>query len=105
MREPGPAPFDIAVSGADGLYSLRFRPTGEWDGVIDVVIKGHEMTWPVLTVDREADGRLTVRGSTDGSRAIWNDEFWYVVQVEPGAPNVSYYGDQVCWRTDRAPQS
>jgi len=103
MRERAPAPFDISVSGADGLYSLRFRPTDEWDGVFDVVIKGHEMTWPVLTVDREADGSLTLSGSTDGSRAIWDDEFWYVVQVEPGTPSVSYYGDQVCWRTDLAP--
>jgi len=40
---------------------------------------------------------------TDGSCPIWDDEFWFVVQVEPGTPIVSYYGDQVCWRTDRAP--
>lgn len=105
MRERAPAPFDILVSGADGLYALRFRPTDEWDGVFDVVIKGHEMTWPVLTVDREADGSLTLSGSTDGSHKIWDDEFWYVVQVKPGTPSVSYYSDQVCWRTDLAPGS
>ncbi len=105
MRERAPAPFDISVSGADGPYSLHFRPTDEWDGVIDVAINGHKMTWPVLAVDREADGRLTLSGSTDGSRVVWNDEFWYVVQFGPGAPSVSYYGDQVCWRTDRAPDS
>ncbi|MGH7028206.1 hypothetical protein [Brevundimonas sp.] len=86
----------------DGLYSLRFRPTDEWDGEFDVVIKGQELIWPVLTIDREADGCLTLSGMTDGSRVIWGEEFWYVVQVEPGAPSVSYYGDQVCWRTDHA---
>lgn len=102
MRERAPEAFEISVSGLDGLYSLRFRPTDEWDGVIHVVIKGHEMTWPVLTIDREADGRLTLSGSTDGSRTLWNDEFWYVAQVQPDAPSVAYYANQVCWRVDRA---
>jgi hypothetical protein len=102
MREPAPRPFAVSVVSDDGPYVLNFRPTDKWDGTIDVVIRGHAMTWDVLTVDREADGTLTLSGSTYGSQGIWNDEFWYVLRVATGPASVSYYGDQVCWRTDYA---
>lgn len=105
MRVLAPAPFELTLSGGEGPYLLRFKPTDAWDGTFEVFIGGHHMAWEVLTVDREADGSLTLSGSTYGSRALCGDEFWYVLHIEPGEPFINSYGNQVCWRTDRPPET
>ena len=90
----------MSFTGPEGPYTLQFRPLDEWDGVFDLVIGGQPFTWPVDTIDLTENGELNFSGMTVGSHALWGDQFWFVVRKEPAPPTITYYGDQVVWRTD-----
>lgn len=92
----------MSFSGADGPYTIRFRPTDAWDGVIDVSIGGLEMRWKVVDSDREEDGGVVLGGMTSGSEALWDDQFWFELRLDDAPPLIRYWGEGVLWREDRA---
>src|SRR5687767_8465348 len=94
MRTTVPSAFTLSFTGPEGPYTIRFEPTDDWDGVIDVSIGGSEMRWDVDHADRE-DG-----GMTSGSEALWNDQFWFELRPDDTPPVIRYWGDRVVWRED-----
>lgn len=102
MRTTVPPAFDLTVSGPEGRYTLSFKPTDEWDGIIDVTIGELAMVWDVDYVDHEAGGGLVLAGMTSGTTPIWNDQFWFELRIADTPPVIRYWGDRVLWREDRA---
>ena len=67
-----------------------------------MTIAGHTMHWHVLVSDQQADGGVVLSGMTDGSKPLWNDQFWFELRFNDVPPLIRYWGDQVIWREDRA---
>jgi hypothetical protein len=102
MRTTVPPAFDLSFSGREGPYVVRFKPTDEWDGIIDVSIGGQDMRWNVDHADREEAGGLVLGGMTSGSESLWNDQFWFELRLDDAPPVIRYWGDRVIWREDQA---
>jgi hypothetical protein len=102
MRTTVPPAFSATFEGLEGLYTLHFQPTDEWDGVIDVTIAGLAMRWEVVNSDREEDGGVVLGGMTSGTEDIWQDRFWFEVRMNDTPPVIQYWGDRVIWREDAA---
>jgi hypothetical protein len=102
MRTTVPPAFSLSFTGEEGPYTVRFQPTDEWDGIIDVSIGGLEMRWNVDDADREDGGGLVLGGMTSGSEPLWNDQFWFELRLDDAPPVIRYWGDKVFWREDRA---
>lgn len=102
MRTTTPAPFTVRMTGPDGAYDLAFRPTDDWDGVIDTVIGGVAMTWHVVTSDLHPEGGRSLGGMTIGTDAAWGDQFWFELVLGPEPSTITYWGNQVVWRVDHA---
>jgi len=102
MRTTVPPPFSMTFTGPEGPYTVHFRPTDEWDGIIDVFLEGQQMRWDVMDADREEGGGLVLGGMTSGSEALWNDQFWFELRLDDRPPVMRYWGDKVIWREDRA---
>lgn len=94
----------MSFSGPDGEYTIRFRPTDEWDGTIVLSIAGRQMRWAVVDADLEDGGGVVLGGMTSGSEAIWNDQYWFELRLADTPPVIRYWGDQVIWREDPAAQ-
>ena len=92
----------MTFAGPEGSYTITFRPTDEWDGLIDVSIGDLEMRWDVVDADREETGGLVLGGMTSGSESLWNDQFWFELRLADSPPVIRYWGNQVVWREDRA---
>jgi hypothetical protein len=105
MRTTVPRAFSMSFTGPEGLYTVHFRPTDEWDGIIDVSIGGQEMRWDVDDADREEAGGLVLGGMTSGSERLWDDQFWFELRLDDTPPIIRYWGDKVVWREDRATSS
>lgn len=88
--------------GPEGPYTIRFEPTGEWDGVIDLSIGGLPMRWSVEVADQEDSGAIVLGGMTSGSEPLWNDQYWFELRLNDAPPLIRYWGDQVVLREDRA---
>lgn len=101
MRTTVPPAFDMTFAGPEGPYTILFRPTDEWDGVIEVSIGDLEMRWDVVDADREEVGGLVLGGMTSGSENLWNDQFWFELRLDDSPPVIRYWGNQVFWREDR----
>ncbi len=99
VRAKAPPPFDIQISGPEGAYVLSYAPTDDWGGEIAVCINGVAMRWAVLDVEQDDQG-LRLGGMTCGSKAVWNDEFWFELWPEADVPRIDYYEDRVVWRSD-----
>jgi hypothetical protein len=85
--------------GPEGPYVIRFAPSQEgWDGTIDVEIAGKAMRWSVEAIDR-GEGGLTVSGMT-ATADVWGDSFWFEAVIEPCPGHITYWGNQLIWRTD-----
>jgi hypothetical protein len=91
----------MSFSGPEGEYTVHFRPTDEWDGIIDLTIGGVAMRWGVVDADREESG-IVLGGMTSGSQALWNDQFWFELRLDDTPPVIRYWGDKVIWRVDCA---
>ena len=102
MRTSVPPAFNMTFAGPEGSYTITFRPTDEWDGLIDVSIGDLEMRWDVVDADREETGGLVLGGMTSGSESLWNDQFWFELRLADSPPVIRYWGNQVVWREDRA---
>jgi hypothetical protein len=102
MRTTVPLAFSLSFTGAEGPYTVRFQPTDEWDGIIDVSIGGLQMRWNVDDADREDGGGMVLGGMTSGSAPLWNDQFWFELRLDDIPPVIRFWGDQVVWREDRA---
>lgn len=102
MRTTVPAAFEMQFDGADGNYSVSFQPTDEWDGYIDVSIRGCALRWEVIDADRGNDGGIVLGGMTTGSDALWDDQFWFELRLSDRPPMIRYWGDKVVWREDLA---
>lgn len=102
MRTTVPAAFSLAFTGPEGSYEIQFEPTDEWDGVIDVSIGSVATRWQVLDANREEDGAVVLGGMTDGSEALWGDQFWFELRFSDAPPLIRYWGNQVVWREDQA---
>ena len=102
MRTTVPPAFSLSFTGAEGPYTVRFHPTDEWDGIIDVSIGGLEMRWDVDDADCEDGGGIVLGGMTSGSAALWNDQFWFELRLHDTPPVIRYWGDKVVWREDQA---
>jgi hypothetical protein len=102
MRTTVPPAFTISFVGPEGPYTVRFQPSDEWDGIIDVSIGGFEMQWDVVNADREDAGGLVPGAMTSGSEDLWNDQFWFELRLDDTPPIIRYWGDKVIWREDRA---
>jgi hypothetical protein len=102
MRTTVPPAFDLSFAGTEGAYIIKFQPTDEWDGIVDVSIGGVKMRWDVLNADREEAGGLVLGGMTSGSESLWNDQFWFELRLDDTPPVIRYWGDKVVWREDRA---
>lgn len=102
MRVRAPAPFQLHVDRPQGSYSLRFEPVDEWDGQFIVEGLGAVMSWRVLSVDEDADGRLTLSGTTDAAAAVWGGEYWFEADIRRDGARISFWGDQVLVRSDDA---
>lgn len=102
MRTTVPAAFDVAFTGPEGPYTIQFKPTDQWDGVIDVSIGGLAMRWHVVDADEEETGEVVLGGMTDGSEPIWDDAFWFELRIGNAPPLIRYWGNQVIWREDLA---
>jgi len=101
MRTTVPAAFELPFIGPEGEYVIAFRPTDEWDGLVDVAISGVEMRWDVVDASKE-DGFVVLGGMTTGSEALWNDQFWFELRFEDTPPIIRYWRDKVVWREDRS---
>jgi hypothetical protein len=60
MRIKAPPAFSISFDSPDGTYSLNFRPTNEWDRVIEISICSLPMLWSVERVEQEQGGFVAV---------------------------------------------
>lgn len=100
MRLPAPVTFNVTLAGPEGSYELAFHPIDEWDGVIDVVIAGRRMAWPVTRIEQDKEGRVCFSGVTVGAEAVWNDQYFFQLWTGPAPPKIEYWGDKVIWRTD-----
>ena len=101
MRTNVPAAFRMTFIGPEGEYVIAFRPTDEWDGLINVAISGVGMRWDVVDASEE-DGAVVLGGMTTGSEALWNDQFWFELRFEDATPIIRYWGNKVIWREDRS---
>lgn len=102
MRINAPQPFRLTFAGPDGPYTIDYRPTDEWKGVIEVAINGVAMLWDVAQVELESNGEQVLSGMTSGSEAIWHDQFWFELRPNGTPPLMRYWGDRVIWREDRS---
>jgi hypothetical protein len=102
MRTTVPQAFTMSFTGPEGPYALHFRPTDEWDGIIDVTIGGLAMRWSVDEADVDETGGTVLGGMTSGSDEIWNDTYWFELRLAETPPVMRYWGDKVIWREDRA---
>ena len=102
MRTTVPPAFDLSFCGPEGSYVVRFQPTDEWDGIIDVAIGGMNMRWNVDHAEREESGALVLGGMTSGSESLWNDQFWFELRLDDVPPVIRYWGNRVVWREDQA---
>lgn len=102
MRTPVPAAFSLSFTGPEGPYAIRFEPTDEWDGVIEVSIGGVAMRWPVAVATQEVSGAVVLSGMTSGSEPLWSDQYWFELRVSDVPPLIRYWGNQIIWREDRA---
>ena len=91
----------MTFRGPEGVYTIQFRPTDEWDGLIDVFIGDLEMQWDVVDARREETGGLVLGGMTSGTESLWNDQFWFELRLDDRPPVIRYWGNQVVWREDR----
>lgn len=89
----------MKMHGPEGDYELAFEPTDDWDGVVYVAIAGLKTRWSVEAVDRD-EVAVTLSGMTAGCHDLWNDEFWFVLAPWADPPTITYWGNQVVWRTD-----
>jgi len=96
-----PEPFGVEFDGPEGPYTLKFRPTGEWDGLFDVNIAGRDLTWSVEMAERNARGELILSGFAV-TKEVWGDSFWFELKTKPPPAMITYWGNQVIWRTDSA---
>ena len=101
MRTTVPEAFTMYFAGPEGTYTINFRPTDEWDGVIDISLAGSELRWDVVDADREESGGLVLGGMTSGTERIWNDQFWFELRLDDAPPVIRYWGDQIVWREDQ----
>lgn len=101
MRTTVPPAFQMSFVGPEGSYDIDFRPTDEWDGLIDVTIRNLQMEWSVVDASRERDGAVVLGGMTTGSEELWGDQFWFELRVDDTPPIIRYWGDRVIWREDR----
>jgi len=60
------------------------------------------MWWSVLSIDLNEEGALILSGMTDGSEAVWGDQYRFEARVEPAPASIAFWGDQVLVRTDEA---
>lgn len=97
-----PPAFSMAFAGPDEVYTIRFRPTDDWDGVIDLSIGERPMRWTVLDANQETGGTVVLGGVTDGTEEVWGDQFWFELRFQDTPPIIRYWGDQVVWWEDRA---
>src|SRR4051812_35709769 len=102
MRTTVPPAFSMTFSGPEGPYTIRFEPTDDWDGIIDVSIGALVMRWAVVDAEKEDGGGLVLGGMTTGSDELWNDQFWFELRFTDSPPVIQYWGNQVLWREDRA---
>ena len=102
MRTTVPPAFSLAFTGPEGTYTVKFEPTDDWDGVIDVSIGGLPMRWNVDDADLEDSGAIVLGGMTSGSEPLWNDQYWFELRFTDAQPLIRYWGNQVVWREDRA---
>lgn len=93
MRTTVPAAFSITFAGLEGEYTVNFRPTDDWDGVIDLSIAGHALRWHVVSAEKEVDGGTVLGGMTDGTAPLWGDMFWFELRFADVPPVIRYYGD------------
>lgn len=92
----------MTFSGPEGPYTIRFEPTDEWDGIIDVSIGGLAMRWDVVNAEKEVGGGFVLGGMTSGSDKLWNDQFWFELRLRDAPPVIRYWGNQLIWREDSA---
>jgi hypothetical protein len=102
MRTTVPPAFSMTFSGLEGPYTIRFEPTDEWDGIIDVSIGGLAMRWDVVNAEKEDGGGLVLGGMTSGSDSLWNDQFWFQLRLRDTPPVIQFWGNQIMWREDSA---
>ena len=95
-----PPAFMQPFEGPEGPYVVDFRPSGEWHGVVEVMIGGLAMRWPVDEAHAGDDG-MVLCGLTRGSEPLWNDVFWFEVHLGAQPRVIRYWGDQVLIREDR----
>lgn len=100
MKTNVPAAFRQTFTGPEGTYTVLFEPIDDWDGIIDVSIGGLDMRWQVLNAEQEASGATVLCGTTDGSVALWGDQFWFELRFEDAPPLIRYWRDEVLWRED-----
>src|SRR3954468_22924459 len=74
MRTTVPPAFSMTFLGPEGPYTIRFEPTDDWDGIIDVSIGALVMRWAVVDAQKEDGGGLVLGGMTTGSDELWNDQ-------------------------------
>jgi hypothetical protein len=97
-----PEPFTISIISSDGRYELAFTPNHD-EGTIETTVSGQKMLWHVETVDVDPEGNLVLAGLTRGSETVWNDCFWFVLTTGKAGSKIEYWGEQVLFRTDCAP--
>lgn len=102
MRTTVPPAFSLGFTGPEGPYTVRFEPVDEWEGEINVCIGGLSMCWQVVNADEEDNGSVVLSGMTDGSGALWSDQFWFELHVSATPPLLRYWGNQIVWREDNA---
>ncbi|HEY8190708.1 MAG TPA: hypothetical protein VIF12_08475 [Micavibrio sp.] len=102
MRTKVPTAFRMNFLGAEGDYEIDFQPTDDWGGVINVTLKGIDMQWSVDDCNLEDNGGIVLGGITAGSKALWNDVFWFELRIGDKPPIIRYWGNQVIWREDRS---
>mgnify|MGYP000995063569 CR=1 len=102
MKAKAPAAFSKSFTGPEGRYTVHFHPTDTSDGTVDVTIGGVAMQWHVMNVELKEDGSLVLGGLTHGSKAIWNDVFWFSLHPNDTPATIQYWGDRVIWREDKA---
>ena len=102
MRINAPPPFELTFNNSpDDSYTIDYRPTDAWEGVIDVAIRGVSLRWYVAQVERDAKGRRALSGMTSGSEVIWQDQFWFELRPDDTPPIIRFWGNQIVWREDR----
>ena len=94
------SPLTVQFVGPEGHYSLQFQPSKDgWDGAVEVTIAGNTMLWSVERIERDDQNRLVLSGMT-ATKDLWKDSFWFEAIVEPQPGQITYWGNQVVWRTD-----